>query len=536
MNRDDRVLAWQRTEMTYLVLRRVFQLCRRFWFIAVPLATFLLLGVTAGLLAVPVCAYLFKLQRDRSVAALQSLYVAAGGQQAYEEMQRLIALWPDIARACGLDQKPVAQALGVRAAAAAQLKSLEHSLAAEAYGTARSVTPAIEEITRTRLGYRLAIRLLDGQTVDNYRRAADALAHAYEVTEVRVSPGRPKVVHLTPVMKDPLAEGRVLTPNTLTPATDLNYVPLGITEEGELWLTPLNETSTVIGGVPGAGKSVAINVLLANVAHRPDVQIIAMDMKEGLEMGPWERRCAAVAFDQQAAVTVLQKLMELHKRRAAMLRAADKASMNNLGYSVDHPLFLVVIDEAAELFTPENGSKEAKAAAGDCLTLVSKIVRLCRATGILIVLATQKPTVDSLPSIIRDNAGSKIAFRCTTTEQAVAILGDSVRSADFTPTAIRKEHKGIGVAADADGTLRRVRGFYISEQDRREVVRRTAHLARPLGTPPAASAEPAPEPVYWDPTDPDDGPDLVLPPPPRRAASLPPDVTGGHFGNRGASA
>jgi hypothetical protein len=304
--------------------------------------------------------------------------------------------------------------------------------------------------------------------------------------------------------------------------SDLTSVPMGIDERGEIWRTPLDQASTVIGGVPGAGKSVAMNVLLANVAHRPDVQIVAMDMKEGLEMKPWLDRCSATAFTQTDAVKVFQQLMELHKRRAEVLHRSGKASFANLGYSETNPLHLVVIDEAAELFTPESSSKEDKAVAADCLTYVSKIVRLCRATGIFVVLATQKPTVDSLPSIIRDNCASKIAFRCMTNEQAIAIHGDALKVAEFSPTSIKKDQKGVAVAANADGDLYRVRGFYLGEEDRREIVRRTAHLARNLdGTPKV---------VYWDKDDPDDGPDLDLSPRRPSGPSLPPGVTGCHFG------
>jgi hypothetical protein len=186
-----------------------------------------------------------------------------------------------------------------------------------------------------------------------------------------------------------------------------------------------------------------------------------------------------------------------------MLRGYGVASMSRLGYSAEHPLYLVVIDEAAELFAPEGSSKEAKALASELVVMVSRIVRLCRATGIVVVLATQKPTSDSVPTVIRDNSPGKAAWRCTTPEQAVATLGEAARSAEFSPTDIKIGEKGVAVAADADGVLRRVRCFYISETTRRAVVAATRHLARPLGS------EVFTAPVY---NEPDEDDDVLLPP------------------------
>jgi hypothetical protein len=503
--RDDRVVAWQRSEMAYIAIRRIVFFSRRRWYLVTPVALLLVFGTIPAVFAAAACTFGFLKLAERHRAAMEAAYELAGGQAAYEAMQTYRTVWPDHARSCGLAQRAPTQALGVRGAAASAVNSVENALHQAAYGSEDTVFPQVLDVERTRLGFCLVIQMLDGQTIDNFRKAADALAACFHVEEVRVSQGRPKVVHVTPVISDPLATSRTLTPDDLVPATDLEWVPLGMNEDGELWKVPLNQTSSVFGGVPGAGKSVAINVLLANVSHRSDIQIIGMDMKGGLELGDWERRCAATAFDQETALSVLNKLYELHKSRMAFLRAQGYASMNNLGYSVEHPLYLVVIDEAAELFFPEASSKEAKNTAAELQAMVSRIVRLCRATGIVVLLATQKPTVDSLPSIIRDNSQAKVAFRCTTWEQAVAILGDPVRSADVTPTSIKKEHKGVAIAADADGVLRRVRAFYISEESRREVVRRTQHLACPLGDPPLSAQ------LEYDPSDPDDGPDLVLP-------------------------
>jgi len=149
----------------------------------------------------------------------------------------------------------------------------------------------------------------------------------------------------------------------------------------------------------------------------------------------------------------------------------------------------VIIDEAAELFIPESNDKESKAVAEELKILVSRGIRLFRSAGIVYILATQKPTTDCLPSIIRDNCGNRVAFRTTTPEQSVAILGDSVRSAPFTPQGINLTQKGYAIAGSDSGELVRARCFNInsreeavrlSESTASFMARSTAHLTLPL--------------------------------------------------------
>jgi hypothetical protein len=525
---QDRVVAWQRNELLFAAFSRLFGLVRRFWFITLPIAAALVFGFIGFVLVGSACGYLFKRQRDALAAAVQALYDDAGGEANYHEMQRLASMWPAIARSCGLDQRAQASPLGIRGAASRQLNAVEHSLAQAAYGGQESVVPSIDTICASRLGFRLEVVMLDGQTIDNYRKAAESLANCFEVEEVRISQDRPKVACITPVTSDPLGPVVELTPDTLMPAKDLDSVPMGMAEDGTVWHGLLDQVSEVVGGNPGGGKSVYINVKLANLASRDDFQVIGIDLKGGLEMGDWEGRSAASAYDQQTAAEVLAQLVELHNARMPYVRQAGKAKLTALGYSADHPLVLVVIDEAAELFSPQSSDKEAKALAAECMSAVSLLIRLGRATGIFVLLATQRPGADVIPTLLRDTCQQKTAFRTTTPEQSRMILGDLASAADYSPTQIKMTQPGVAVTVTDKGVTQRVRSFYISEESRREVVQRTAHLTRSL--PDLIRIAKAATRPYWNEDDPDDGPDLDLALRRPSGPSLPPGVTGCQFG------
>lgn len=340
------------------------------------------------------------------------------------------------------------------------------------------VVPGVVAVTESTLGWEVKVQLLTGQEPANVTAVAGKLRAAWDVREVRVrDQGRCAAIDV--VTRDLLAVAIEPTIDMVPTAVSLDAVPAGVCEDGTPWTVPIDGGSMVIGGVPRGGKSVTIAAILAGLAGRPDVQIVAIDMKAMIELGTWEPRCAAAAGDQESALEILREVDNIRRDRQEFVRKSGMTSLSRIGYSREMPYILVVIDECAELFAAESTAKEAKERAAELIATTSRIVRLGRASGVGVLAATQRPTVDSLPGVIRDNAAHKIATRCTTPDQAKAILGESA-AGGVSPTQIGPGQPGVAVTDTGAGQLVRVRSAFLSEEVRREVVRRTAHLARPL--------------------------------------------------------
>jgi S-DNA-T family DNA segregation ATPase FtsK/SpoIIIE len=251
---------------------------------------------------------------------------------------------------------------------------------------------------------------------------------------------------------------------------------MGVLESGEVWRQPLLENSWVVGGVPGAGKSVALNVLLARLAGRADVQLVLVDCKEGLEFGPWALRAAAMAGSPEEALPIIQGLEEHMRSRMRWMASVPTKRMADYGHSVEHPLYVLVIDEVAELWS---GGVD-RATAQTLTSAVSKLVRLGRAAGYVVVIATQKPTADAIPSAVSVNAPSKLAFRCTTPQQVTAIFGDPIPKGQPTPLDFTERERGYAVVSSTAGVYERGRTPYIGDAAIAEIVTRTRHLRRSL--------------------------------------------------------
>ena len=89
----------------------------------------------------------------------------------------------------------------------------------------------------------------------------------------------------------------------------------------------------------------------------------------------------------------------------------------------DRPkLLLLVLDEAQAWFSPASSSKQDKAAAAEREALVRDLVQRGRSAGVLVVLATQRMTADTVPSGIRDICGVKMVGRVTRPEDTQIFL------------------------------------------------------------------------------------------------------------------
>ena len=89
----------------------------------------------------------------------------------------------------------------------------------------------------------------------------------------------------------------------------------------------------------------------------------------------------------------------------------------------DQKFKLVVIDEAQELFHPAYSDKEMKEIANETTELITTLIKRGRSAGICLLLITQKPTSDAIPTAVRDNCQLKVAFRLETAEAEKSALG-----------------------------------------------------------------------------------------------------------------
>lgn len=160
-----------------------------------------------------------------------------------------------------------------------------------------------------------------------------------------------------------------------------------------------------IAGATGSGKSVCLNALLMSllVARRPP-ELLMIDPKgvDFVEYG----QCALlrgrrVITDMSDAVVALREVAQEMEERQAVLRqynARNLAEAQASGASLER--LVVVIDELADFMMGKSGAEEP----------LIRLAQKARATGIHLVLATQRPEAATFPGLLRANIPSRIAL------------------------------------------------------------------------------------------------------------------------------
>ena len=193
----------------------------------------------------------------------------------------------------------------------------------------------------------------------------------------------------------------------VSPLSIWDPVHLGTDEFGNRVEVTLAERNMLIGGEPGGGKSVALQLIVAHGALSADCRLILVDGKR-VELGLW-RDCAErfIGPSIDDAIDTLHWLQDQIDERTDLLLQMKKRKVTpDLGW----PVYLMPIDEvayfSATVGTPTQ-QKEFNATNRD-------IVARGRAPGIIAIEATQRPSADIIPTSLRDLFGYRWAFRCST--------------------------------------------------------------------------------------------------------------------------
>ena len=180
----------------------------------------------------------------------------------------------------------------------------------------------------------------------------------------------------------------------------------------------------LIAGTTGSGKSVCINALIISILMRarPDeVKFIMIDPKM-VELSVYDGiphlLAPVVTNARKAAATLRQWVLVEMERRYKLFHAEGVRNIQayNKRFGEERgnlPLIVVMIDELADLMMIAANEVEAS---------ICRIAQMARATGIHLVIATQRPSVDVITGLIKANIPSRIAFAVATQIDSRVIL------------------------------------------------------------------------------------------------------------------
>ena len=206
-------------------------------------------------------------------------------------------------------------------------------------------------------------------------------------------------------------------------------LPVGVDGNGRQVALPLRNLGNVlVAGLPGSGKSELLASMLAGLLRQDAtgkrVQVAMVDTKlvSFGNLPPMPALYAPPALEIDDAAALTWQLLEEVRRRFQLLHGAGSRSLEEYEQRTGErlPYLVGVYDELADLTTDsDRGRRETFTVAAQ------EIGRKGRAAGVSLVMATQRPSADVIPSSLRNLAGAAVAFRVSKADDSRLVIGDS---------------------------------------------------------------------------------------------------------------
>jgi len=316
---------------------------------------------------------------------------------------------------------------------------------------------------------------------------ADDLALALAAPAVRIEapvPGRPYVGIEVPNPDKSLVSLRGIIESPELRKTALLALPLGRNTAGAPVVMDLTKAPhLLIAGATGSGKSVCINTIITGLLMQhgaESLRFIMVDPKM-VELPGYNgipHLYGKVITDVEQVMGALTWLLLQMDERYQLFRDLGvrnidtyNATMRKQKSGQPLPYIVLVIDELADLMMT---------AAEDIERQICRLAQMARATGIHLVLATQRPSTDVITGLIKANFPSRIAFAVTSQIDSRVILD--------TPGAERLLGRGDMLLMRPDmGKLQRVQGCFVADDEIAAVVNfwkaENSGASRPLVVP-----------------------------------------------------
>ncbi|MEU4445474.1 cell division protein FtsK [Actinosynnema sp. NPDC050801] len=371
----------------------------------------------------------------------------------------------------------------------------------------------VERAARVGEGWAVTVDLPATRKAVDVIKHRDALASALAVDEVQLivervrgRGGHAGRVSLWVADEDPYAG-----PPLRMPLLDVEWwdawrpVPFGRDARNRRVDLPLVWTSLLVGAIPRQGKTFATRLAAAGLVLDPYARLYVFDGKGGKD---WEA-AEQIAYryvcgdELEHAYAVRDHLVELvaevQSRYARMATLDDDVCPESkitpaISRDVDlgMPITGVVIDEV-QVFL-ENPTREQvggkKTTLGAYIAdLLTYLVRKGPAAGVVVILATQRPDSNTIPSRLRAVLGSRFALRVMDWRDSNIVLGEQMNTRGYDASTLLPSHKGVGILrpdgetdAGADMIAMTVRTYYMPNAEWRVICARGRALREAAGT------------------------------------------------------
>jgi S-DNA-T family DNA segregation ATPase FtsK/SpoIIIE len=317
------------------------------------------------------------------------------------------------------------------------------------------------------------LRLAPGIKVKKVTELANDLAYALASTDIRILapiPGKQAVgVEVPNTRRRMVTLGDIYAGRPEKTSPLVAWLGKGI-DGNAVWTDLAKMPHVLVAGTTGSGKSGCINAILSSIlmqASPNDVRLVLVDPKQ-VELNHYENvphLLTPVVTSPRLAANVLSNLIVEMESRYGIMSQARCRNLAELNTKRERegepplPHILCVIDELADLMMVAPAEVEDS---------IIRLAQKSRATGIHLVLATQRPSTDIITGTIKVNIPARIAFAVSSQTDSRVILDQG--GAESLLGQGDMLFRGAG-----SSKMQRVQGAFITED---EIARITRHWAK----------------------------------------------------------
>ncbi|MFC4354474.1 DNA translocase FtsK [Chryseomicrobium palamuruense] len=273
-----------------------------------------------------------------------------------------------------------------------------------------------------------------GVKVSRIVSLSDDLALALAARDIRIEapiPGKSAIGIEVPNSEVAMVSLREVLEESQTENSGKLTVALGRDITGNAVIAELNKMPhMLVAGSTGSGKSVCMNGIIVSLMMRAkphEVKMMMIDPKM-VELNVYNgipHLLAPVVTDPRKASQALKKIVSEMERRYDLFSHTGTRNMEGYNQFVDKwnseneeqhaklPYIVVFVDELADLMM---------VASNDVEDSITRLAQMARASGIHLIIATQRPSVDVITGIIKANIPSRIAFAVSSAIDSRTIL------------------------------------------------------------------------------------------------------------------
>ncbi len=236
-----------------------------------------------------------------------------------------------------------------------------------------------------------------------------------DVVGIEIPNSQSQIIYLREILESELFQ-KSSSPLTLALGKDI---------VGNPFITDLKKLPhLLIAGTTGSGKSVGVNAMILSLLYKNppnQLKLVMIDPKmvEFSIYADIPHLLTPIITDPKKAIGALQSVAKEMERRYSLMSEYKVKTIDSYNEQAPSngveafPYLIVVIDELADLMM--TGGKEAEFP-------IARIAQMGRASGLHLIVATQRPSVDVVTGLIKTNLPSRVSFRVGTKIDSKVIL------------------------------------------------------------------------------------------------------------------